>query len=165
MIREFKGIAPKIADDVFTAENASIIGNVEIGRDSSVWFGAVIRGDQAEIRIGTGCSVQDNCVLHCDRTMPMRIGNNVTIGHGAVVHSAVLGDNVLVGMGATVLSGAVIGENSIIGAGALVKEKDHIPAGVLAVGVPAKVVRKLSDEEIAAMKQTSPYVALSKEYM
>ena len=165
MTRDYKGVWPKIDKDAFVAETAAIIGDVEIGRDSSIWYGAVHRGDEAPIRVGEKTNVQDNCVLHCDDDSPMVIGENVTIGHGAIIHGATIGDNVLIGMGAIILNGATIGDNAVIGAGAVVKENADIPAGSLVVGVPAKVVRTLTDEQIAQRKKQSYYVELSKDYM
>lgn len=161
----FQGKEPRTDKDAFVAENAVLIGDVRVGKDSSVWFGAVIRGDDAAINIGCGTNIQDNAVLHCDPGHPLRIGNNVTIGHNATVHCTEVGDNTLIGMGATVLDGAVIGKNCIIGAGAVVKENAVIPDGTMMVGVPAKAVKTLSEDAIAAMQRPSNYVALSKEYL
>lgn len=165
MTYEYRGIWPKISDKAFVAENASVIGEVEIGDDSSVWFGAVIRGDEAPIKIGRGSNVQDNVVLHCDMGSPMDIGDNVTIGHGSIVHGAIIGSNTLIGMGAIVLDGARIGEGCIIGAGAVVKERAEIPAGSLVVGVPGKVVREVKPEQAETLRRQSYYVPLSKDYM
>ena len=115
--------------------------------------------------MGEGTSIQDNCVLHTEKGHPLTVGSNVTVGHGAIVHCSCVGDNTLVGMGAVLLDGAVIGKNCIIGAGAVVKEHAVVPDGTMMVGVPAKPVRELSPEVIALLNGTSPYVALSKEYM
>lgn len=165
MISAIKGKTPTIAADCFVAENASIIGNVTLGAKSSVWFGAVIRGDEDSITVGDGTSVQDNAVLHCDEGHPITIGNSVTIGHGAVVHGCTVHDNALIGMGAVVLNGAVIGENAIVGAGAVVKENMEIPAGAVAVGIPAKVV-KVAEDYNRSMNalNAAVYVGLSAEY-
>lgn len=165
MIMDYKGKSPMIDKSAFVAENATVIGDVEIGADSSVWFGAVLRGDEAPITIGRGSNVQDNAVLHCDHRSPMSIGDNVTIGHGAIVHGATIGDNVLIGMGAIVLNGASIGENCIVGAGAVVKENADIPANSMLVGVPAKVIRTLDEAAIAQRREQSYYVSLGKSYM
>lgn len=165
MIMEHKGVSPVIDDTAFVAPTAAVIGDVVIGADSSVWFGAVLRGDEAPIRIGRGSNVQDNAVLHCDHGSPMTIGDNVTIGHGAIVHGATIGDNVLIGMGAIVLDGAKIGDNCIVGAGAVVKERAEVPANSMLVGVPAKVIRTLDDAAISQRKEPSYYVPLSKTYM
>ena len=165
MIMEYKGISPKISPDAFVAPTAYIIGKVSIEADASVWFGAVIRGDEASISIGEGSNVQDNAVLHCDEHSPMVIGKNVTLGHGAIIHGATIGDNTLIGMGAVVLNGANIGENCIVGAGAVVKENAVIPPNSMLVGVPAKIIRTLDENAIAERKKQSYYVPLSKDYM
>ncbi len=165
MIMEYKGIMPEISSEAFIAPSADIIGKVKIAADVSVWFGAVIRGDEAPIIIGEGTNVQDNVVLHCDHGSDMLIGKNVTIGHGSIVHGATIGDNVLIGMGAVVLDGAKIGDNCIIGAGAVVKERADIPANSMLVGVPAKVIRTLDENAIAERQKQSYYVPLSKDYM
>ena len=165
MIMTLRGKTPQISAEAFTAETAAVIGDVTVGRNSSVWFGAVIRGDNSPITVGEGTSIQDNAVLHTEPGHPLRVGNNVTVGHGAVVHCSAVGDNTLVGMGAILLDGAVIGKNCIIGAGAVVKENAVVPDGTMMVGVPAKAVRELAPEQIAFLERQSPYVALSKEYM
>ena len=165
MIITCKGKTPKIADDVFVAENAVIIGDVEIGPGSSVWFGAVIRGDNDSIRIGRNSNVQDNCTLHSDEGDPITIGDNVTIGHNAVVHGCTLDDNVLVGRNSTVLNGAHIRRNSLIGAGAMVKGNSDFPEGSMIVGAPAIVkspVKQATVDLIADSAQE--YVDLSKIY-
>ena len=165
MLMTLKGITPKVSPEAFVAETAALIGDVTVGRDSSVWFGAVIRGDNEPITVGEGTSIQDNAVLHTEKGHPLTVGNNVTVGHGAIVHCSSVGDNTLVGMGAILLDGAVIGKNCIIGAGAVVKERAVVPDGTMMVGIPAKPVRELAAEQIAFLEQTSPYVALSKEYL
>ena len=165
MILTLNGATPQVSPEAFVAENATLIGSVTVGRDSSVWFGAVIRGDVSPITVGEGTSIQDNCVLHTEKGHPLTIGSNVTVGHGAIVHCSAVGDNTMVGMGAVLLDGAVIGRNCIIGAGAVVKEHAVVPDGTMMVGVPARPVRELAPEQIAFLEQTSPYVALSKEYL
>ena len=165
MTQKYLDKAPKIASSAFIAENASIVGDVEIGEDSSVWFGAVLRGDVSRIVIGRGSNVQDNAVLHGELDRETIVGDNVVIGHGAIVHAATVGSNTLIGMGAIVLSGAVIGEGCIIGAGAVVKENSVIPAGSLAVGLPAKVVREVRPEQAAELRRQTYYVKLSKDYL
>lgn len=165
MIMTLRGVTPRVSPDAFIAETAALIGDVTVGKDSSVWFGAVIRGDTEPITVGEGTSIQDNCVLHTEKGRPLTVGSNVTVGHGAIVHCSSVGDNTLVGMGAVLLDGAVIGKNCIIGAGAVVKEHAVVPDGTMMVGVPAKPVRELSPEVIAFLHGASPYVALSKEYM
>ncbi len=140
---------PQIDPTAFIAPNTSIVGDVEIGAESSVWFGAVIRADTEAIRIGARTNIQDGCILHADPGYPIHIGNNVTVGHGAIVHSATIEDCCLVGMRATILNGAVVGANSIVGAGAVVTEGMVIPPNSLVVGVPAKVKRQLAWEQAA----------------
>lgn len=144
-----------IAEWVYIAEGAKIIGDVQIGEDSSVWYNAVIRGDSNSIVIGENTNVQDNAVLHTSHSHPLTIGDNVTIGHGAIVHGCTIGNNVLIGMGAIVLDGAVIEENCIIGAGALVTQNKVIPSGSLALGNPAKVVRELKREELESILENA----------
>jgi len=138
---------PTIADDVFIAPGAMVIGNVTIHEGASIWYNAVVRGDSAPIVIGRRTNIQDNCTLHVDADAPLTIGEECTIGHGAVIHGATLGDHVLVAIHAVVLSHAQVEANTIIGACALVGEHKHIPGGVLALGVPAKVVRNLTEAE------------------
>ncbi len=148
-ILPYQGKWPQLAPDVFLAEGAVVIGDVTIGEGSSVWYNAVVRGDIAPIRIGRRTNIQDNCTLHVDEGVPCIIGDECSIGHGAVVHGATLGDHVLVGMNAVILSRAEIGPETIIGAGALVGERKQLPGGALYVGVPAKPLRALSDAERA----------------
>ncbi len=143
----YKGVWPTIAEDVFVAPGAMIIGNVTIQEGASVWYNAVVRADSAPIIIGRRTNIQDNCTLHVDADAPLSIGEECTIGHGAVVHGATLGNQVLVAMNAVVLSHAHVGSETIIGASALVGEHKVIPGGVLAVGVPAKVMRDLTEVE------------------
>ncbi len=143
----FNGAWPTIADDVFIAPGAMIIGNVTIHEGASIWYNAVVRGDVAPIVIGRNTNIQDNCTLHVDADAPLTIGDNCTIGHGAVVHGAMVEHHVLVGMKAVVLSHARVGSNTIVGACALVAERKHIPEGVLAIGIPAKVARSLTPAE------------------
>ena len=140
-----------IAERVYIAEGAKIIGDVQIGEDSSVWYNAVIRGDSNSIIIGKNTNVQDNAVLHTSHSHALSVGDNVTIGHGAIVHGCTIGNNVLIGMGAIVLDGTVVEDNCIIGAGALVTQNKVIPSGSLALGNPAKVVRELKEEEIVSI--------------
>jgi carbonic anhydrase/acetyltransferase-like protein (isoleucine patch superfamily) len=146
-ILPFKGKWPSIAEDVFIAPNAMVIGDVTIHEGVSIWYNAVIRGDSGPIVIGRRTNIQDNCTFHLDEGAPLTVGEECTIGHNAVVHGATLGDRVLVGMNAVVLNHAQVGSQTIIGACALVPEYKIIPGGVLAVGVPAKVVRELTEAE------------------
>lgn len=154
------------ADGVFVADTARVVGNVKIGMNCSVWYGAVIRGDEAPIQIGRNTNVQDNCVIHADKGFDVEIGADVTIGHGSIVHGCRVGDGSLIGMGAIILNGAVIGKNCLIGAGALVTGKSNIPDGSLVVGSPAKVKRSLTEDEIRQQHENiEMYVQLAKEYM
>ena len=147
------------------AEGARVIGNVEIGKDSSVWFNAVIRADLDEVKIGENSNVQDNAVIHTSEGFGVSIGDNVTIGHGAIVHGCTIKNNVMIGMGAIVLNGAVIEENCIIGAGTLVTQGKVIPAGSLAFGNPVKIVRQLTDDEIKSILDNAiSYVNEANEY-
>ena len=141
MILTFKGVRPQIGPDCYLAESAAVIGDVTVGADRSVWFGASIRGDYEPIVIGSRSNVQDNATIHCDESHPTVIGNDVSIGHNAVVHGATLEDKVLVGMGAVVLDGAVIGAGSIVGAGAVVTKNTVVPPGSLVLGTPGKIVK------------------------
>jgi len=130
---------PTISSSAFVADNATVRGDVTLGERSSVFFGAVLRGDRAPITIGSGTNIQDNCVVHVDYDYPVVVGQNVTVGHGAILHGCTVGDNTLIGMGAIVLNGAQVGSNCLIGAGALVPQHAVIPDGSLAFGSPAKV--------------------------
>jgi len=146
-ILPFKGIWPTIAQDVFIAAGAVVIGDVTIHEGASIWYNAVVRGDVAPIIIGRNSNIQDNCTLHVDADAPLIIGKECTIGHNAVLHGATIGDRVLIGMNAVVLSHAHVGIQTIIGACALLGVRKSIPAGVLALGVPARVVRELTEAE------------------
>jgi len=153
MILPFDEKYPHIAEESFVAPSADVIGDVRIGERTSVWFQAVIRADIAPIMIGAGSNIQDGCVLHVDRDEPVEIGADVTVGHGAVLHSCAIGDGTLVGMGAIVLSGARVGPGCIVGAGALVPPGREIPAGSLVLGTPGKAARTLTEEERAALSE------------
>ena len=135
----------------FAAENATIAGSVRLEKNSSVWYGAVLRADTGRITIGENSNVQDNAVLHTGPGLDVTIGRGVSIGHGAIVHGCTVGDNCLIGMHATILNGAVIGAGSLVAAGALVTENAVIPAGSLVVGVPGKVVRTVSEKQKASI--------------
>lgn len=165
MIYSLGAVTPKIAKDVFIAPGSFVVGNVEIASGASIWFGAIIRGDNEPMTIGEGSNIQDNCVLHSDPGFPLSIGRNCTIGHSAIVHGCTIGDGSLIGMGATVLNGAVIGQNCLIGAGALVTENTRIPDNSLVVGSPARVKRELSKEQLDWLHQSAPhYQANSKRF-
>jgi len=156
---------PLVDDEAWVAPNATLIGNVELAGGASVWYGAVLRGDGASIRIGTGSNIQDNCVVHVDPGFPATVGEGVSVGHGAVLHGCTIGDNVLVGMNATVLNGARIGAGSLIAAGALVTEGAEIPEGSLVAGVPGKVRRSLTPEELEHIRTNGTiYVELTRQH-
>lgn len=156
----------QIDESVFLAEGSRVVKDVRIGRESSVWYNAVIRGIPEQIEIGEQTNVQDNAVLHCDPGHRLTIGNGVTIGHAAIVHGCTVGDNTLIGMGAIVLDDAVIGRDCIIGAGALVTQRKVIPDGSLVFGSPAKIIRHLTPEEIESnRKNAAHYVEMAKELM
>lgn len=150
----YKGIAPKVAKNVYIAPGAQIIGDTEIGEKSSIWPNAIVRGDMAKITIGRRTNIQDNSTLHVDHGHPLTIGDDVTVGHNAILHGCTIENNALVGMGAIVLDGAKVGEQALIGAGALVPPGKEIPARSLVVGSPCKVVRELKEEELTALKQS-----------
>lgn len=155
----------RLPENVYVAPDADIVGDVELGENCNVWYQAVIRGDSDRIRIGRGTNIQDGSVLHVDPGFPMKIGENVTIGHCAVLHGCTIGDGSLIGMGAIVLNGAKIGKNCIIGAGALVTQGAEIPDGMMALGVPARVKRALSEDEIREnLENAEVYVKLAREY-
>ena len=149
------GVTPKLADDVWIAPNAQLMGNVEMAAGSSVWFGAVIRGDNDLIKIGARSNIQDNSVLHTDPGIPLTIGQGVTVGHQVMLHGCTIGDNSLIGIGATILNGATIGKNCIIGAHALITEGKTIPDGSMAVGAPARIIKTLSEAQINMLKMSA----------
>lgn len=154
MLHSFDGNFPKISEDCFIAEGSQIIGNVTIEDGSSVWFNAVIRGDTNKIFIGRKTNIQDNCTIHVNSgDNPVSIGNGVTVGHNAILHGCTIKDNSLIGMGAIILDGAIIGENTMIGAGTLITGGKEIPDGVLCVGSPGRVIRKLSEKEIDELRK------------
>ena len=149
------GHAPQIADDTWIAPDANLIGRIVLEQAASVWFGSTLRGDNEEIVIGPGSNVQENCVMHTDIGFPLTVGAGCTIGHKAMLHGCTVGDNTLIGMGATVLNGAVVGRNCLIGAGALVTEGKEIPDGSLVMGAPARVVRSLDDAAIEGLRASA----------
>lgn len=165
VILPFDGHEPDIHPDAWVAPNASVIGKVRIAEDANVWFGAVMRGDIDEIVLGARSNLQDNAVIHTEAGNPTVIGTDVSIGHGAVVHGCTVEDGCLIGMNSTVLNGAVIGANSLVAAGAVVLEGTVVPPRSLVAGVPAKVRRELSDEEVAGLLGNSGrYVPRAKIY-
>ena len=152
--------------DVWISDTARVFGKVILGDECSVWFGAVLRGDNDWIKVGSRTNIQDQVVIHVDEGFPVTIGNECILGHGAIVHGATLGNNILVGMHATILNGAKIGNFCIIGSNALVTENTIIPDYSIVMGTPAKVVKQLSEEQIEKVKQNAQnYVELSKEYI
>ena len=151
-------------DTVVILPGAAVVGNVIFGPDCSVWFNAVLRGDGKPITLGAGVNIQDNAVLHSD-VYPTVVGDWVTVGHGAIVHGCTVGDNTVVGMGAILLNGARVGKNCIVGAGAVVTGKTDAPDGSMLLGNPARVVRALTDEELAGLRQSAEhYVELKEAY-
>ena len=161
MVYKIKEISPKLSDNTFIADSAAVIGDVTLGKNVSVWFGAAIRGDEGSIEIGDSTNIQDNATVHSKT----KIGCGVTVGHNAIVHGCTVGDNVLVGMGAIVLDGAEIGEDSIIGAGALVTGGKKFPPKSLILGSPASVKRELSEDEVASIcNNAKEYVELIEKY-
>ncbi len=164
-IYSLDGVAPKIAEDAYIAPNAQVMGNVELEAASSVWFGAVLRGDNDLIKIGARTNVQDNSVLHTDPGKPLLIGEGVIIGHKVMLHGCTIGDNTLIGIGATILNGAKIGKNCIIGAHALITENKEIPDGSMVVGAPGRVIKTLSEQHFAMLKLNAEvYVANAKRF-
>ncbi len=154
-IYDLDGVRPEIAEDSWVAPDANLIGRIVLEEGASVWFGATLRGDNEEIRIGAGSNVQENTVMHTDMGFPLSIGAGCTIGHKAMLHGCTIGDNSLIGMGATVLNGAKIGKNCLIGAGALVTEGKEIPDGSLVMGAPGKVVRVLDEAAIQGLRASA----------
>lgn len=143
--------------DFWVAPDANVIGRVVLEQGASVWFGATLRGDNEEIRIGAGSNIQENCVLHTDMGYPLHVGADCTIGHKVMLHGCTIGAGSLVGMGATVLNGAVIGQGCLIGAGALITEGKQIPDGALVMGAPGKVVRQLDEAAIAGLRASAQH--------
>ena len=152
-------------DDLFLAPGAVCTGDIMLGKGCNIWYHATVRADRAPITIGSGSNIQDNCVVHVDEGFPVTIGEYVTVGHGAILHGCQVGDGSLIGMGAIILNGAKIGKNCIVAAGALVTQNTEIPDGMLAMGSPAKVIRKLTGEEIAANRRNAEeYMEEAREY-
>lgn len=151
------GVEPQMADSAWVADSAQVMGTVSMAADSSVWFGAVVRGDTATITIGEGSNVQDASVLHADLGMPLVIGRHVTVGHQVMLHGCTIGDETLIGIGAIVLNGAKIGKNCLVGAGALVTEGKEFPDGSMIIGSPARVVKQLTAEQIQGLRQSAQH--------
>ena len=151
--------------ETLIANNAIVIGDITLKENSSVWFGAVLRGDIENIEVGDGSNIQDNCVLHTDAGFPLTIGKGVTVGHLAMLHGCSIGDDSLVGIGATILNGSKIGKNCIIGANSLIAENKNIPDRSLVIGSPGKVIRQVTNEEIKHIKENAEhYVKNYKKY-
>jgi carbonic anhydrase/acetyltransferase-like protein (isoleucine patch superfamily) len=166
IILPWNGVWPEIAEDAFVAPGAVLVGNVKVGAESSIWFNTVIRGDIAPVTIGDRTSVQDNTVVHVNTDAPTVIGNDVTVGHSALVHGTTIHDGVLVGMGSLVLSYSTVGRNAVIGAGALIPERFEVPEGAVMIGVPAKQRHALGEEQIARLSGIpGRYVRVSRQYI
>ena len=153
---------PEVHPSAWVADSAQVMGRVQLAENASVWYGAVLRGDNDRISVGRDSNVQDGSVLHTDHGSPLVIGEGVTIGHQVMLHGCHIGDFSLVGIGSVILNGARIGRNSIVGAGALVTEGKEFPDGVLIVGAPAKVVRALTDEQIARLQASAAHYVLQQ---
>lgn len=167
MLRPFRSVLPRVSPTAFVDQSAQVIGDVEIGEESSVWMNVVIRGDVNSIRIGDRTNIQDGTVVHVMRgTHPTRIGNEVTVGHAAVLHGCTIHNRVLIGMGAMLLNGAEIGEDSIVAAGTLVPEEKKFPPRSLVMGRPAVLTRELTDAEVATIRDYSQrYIGYRIDYM
>ena len=164
-IYELDGIAPRMAASAWVADNAQVVGDVVLAEDSSVWFGATLRGDTETITVGRGSNVQDGSVLHADVGFPLTIGENVTVGHQVMLHGCTVGDESLIGIGAVVLNGAKIGRNCLVGAGSLVTEGKEFPDGSMIMGSPAKLVRPLTPEQIEGLRRSARhYMANADRY-
>lgn len=161
----FAGNTPSVHDSAFVAPTATLIGQASLGADSSAFYGVVMRGDTNSLTVGEGSNLQDNVVLHADPGFPTRIGNGVSVGHGAVIHGCTVEDDCLIGMSATIMNGAVIGAGSLVAGGAVVLEGAIIPSGSLVAGVPGKVRRSLTAEELEHVRENaSNYVALARKH-
>jgi carbonic anhydrase/acetyltransferase-like protein (isoleucine patch superfamily) len=165
MIYQLGDQIPQLDEDVYIAPSADVIGSVSLGARSSVWFGAVLRGDNDQISVGARSNIQDNTVIHVDAGVPVTIGDDVSIGHSVVIHGCTICDKALIGNGAVVLDFAEIGENSLVGANALVTERKRFPARSLILGSPAKVVRELTDEEVEQLsRNVQSYLNKAQRY-
>ena len=166
MIKKFMGKSPVIPDSCYISESVDLIGDVTLGDDVSLWFGTVIRGDMHFITIGNRSNIQDNSVVHVTTNIsPTRIGSEVTVGHNAIIHGATIEDRCLIGMGAIIMDDAVVGEGSIVGAGAVVPPNKIIPPRSLVVGLPAKIIRQTTDEEVEMIiERAQHYIDFSQKY-
>ena len=167
IVRAYEGKEPRFGERVFVAENAAVIGDVEIGNDCSIWYSATIRGDVNFVRIGSRTNIQDNCAIHVHHEQwSTVIAEEVTIGHGAIVHGCTIHRGALIGMGSRVLDGAVVGESAMVGAGALVPPGMQVPPRTLALGVPARVKRPLTDDELVHLENSwKNYVTYKEKYL
>ena len=166
MIKKFRGKSPIIPDSCYISESVDLIGDITLGENVSLWFGTVVRGDMHFITIGNRSNIQDNSVVHVTTDIsPTRIGSEVTVGHNAIIHGATIEDRCLIGMGAIIMDDAVVGEGSIVGAGAVVPPNMMIPPRSLVVGLPAKIVRQTSDEELEMIiDRAQHYIDFSQKY-
>ena len=155
MIYDFEKNIPEVHSEAWVAANATIIGKVKLEKNSSIWFNATLRGDIENIYVGEGSNIQDGSVLHTDPGYPLKIGKNVTVGHLVMLHGCTIGDNSLIGIGAVILNNAKIGNNCVIGAKSLITENKEIPDNSLVVGSPGRVIRKLTEDEIKAVKENA----------
>jgi len=167
MIKQFERIKPKLGRDVYISESAAVIGDVILGNEVNIWFGAVLRGDMHYIKVGSRSNIQDNAVVHVTTAVsPTTIGSNVTVGHGAIIHGCTIEDNCMIGMGSVVMDDAVVGAGSLIGAGALVPPNMKIQPKSLVVGMPGKVVREVTDEEYQMIiDRPQEYIDLAEQYL
>jgi carbonic anhydrase/acetyltransferase-like protein (isoleucine patch superfamily) len=165
MIYALDGLAPRLGRDVYVAPDATVAGDVHLGDEVSIWFGAVLRGDVERLTVGPRSNIQDNSVLHSDPGSPLVVGERVTVGHGCILHGCRIGDGALIGMGSTILNDARIGRNCLVGANALITEGKEFPDGMLVVGSPARAIRPLTPEELARMAESpGRYVERGKVY-
>ena len=165
-IIELDGVSPTIGDDVFLAPTAVLVGDVRVGDRTNIWFGTVLRGDVSHIEIGLGCSIQDTAIIHCATDPPTVIGSDVVVGHGAMLEGCTIEDGALVGMGAIVLQHARVGAGAMVAAGAVVSERQTIPPGVLAAGIPAKIKKELSGSALAwTGRAAAHYQQLREQYL
>jgi carbonic anhydrase/acetyltransferase-like protein (isoleucine patch superfamily) len=166
MIKKFRGKSPIIPDSCYISESVDLIGDVTLGENVSIWFGTVVRGDMHHITIGNRSNIQDNSVIHVTTDIsPTRIGDEVTVGHNAIIHGATIEDRCLIGMGSIIMDDVVVGEGSIVGAGAVVPPNMIIPPRSLVVGLPAKIVRQTTDEELKMIiERAQHYINFSQEY-
>lgn len=165
MIRDFNNITPRIDTTAFVAPNSTVIGDVVLGENTTVWYNAVLRGDIDSIVVGDNTNIQEGCILHCKKGADVKIGSHVTVGHGAILHSCHIGNNTLIGMGAIVLDDSVVGNNCLVAAGSVITPRTKIPDGSLIAGSPAVVKRVLSEQEIEEIKHNAnEYISLLKYY-